>query len=258
MEKKCPTVDTQTVFSVAAFAKKEGRKIVTADVSGAFLLAKPVRDIYLLMPKDLTCDLLKLYPGVYDKYVNADGSMWTKADRAIYGTGDASKLWNDLVHETMTTNGYRRNPYDKCCYNKLVDGKQITVLVHVDDFFITSESQKVIDQVKQTLLDAFDKVTFCEGKIHNYLKMKFDYSHEDYIEVTQFRFTHALTEFYNIEETELVPAEPDLRKIHASIDLNEDARDGFHSLAYKLMYLAKITRPEILPAAHFLSTRVQH
>ena len=49
--------------------------------------------------------------------MNADGSMWTKADRAIYGTGDASKLWNDLVHETMTNDGYRRNPYDKCCYN---------------------------------------------------------------------------------------------------------------------------------------------
>ena len=103
MEKKCPTVDTQTVFSVAAIAKKEGRKIVTANVSGAFLLAKPVRDIYLLMPKDLTNDLLKLYPGIYDRYVNDNGSMWTKANRAIYGTGDASKLWNwnDLVHNMV-------------------------------------------------------------------------------------------------------------------------------------------------------------
>ena len=44
--------------------RQEEEKIVTADVSGAFLLAKPVRDIYLLMPKDLTNDLLKLYPGV--------------------------------------------------------------------------------------------------------------------------------------------------------------------------------------------------
>ena len=61
----------------------------------------------------------------------------------------------------------------------------------------------------------------------------------------QFGFTHALTEYYNIDDTELVPAEADLRKIHASDDLNEDARDGFHSLAYKLMYLAKRTRPEI-------------
>ena len=55
--------------------------------------------------------------------------------------------------------------------------------------------------------------------------MKFDYTHDDYLSVTQFGFTHALTEFYNIEETELVPAEPDLRKFHASNDLNEDARD---------------------------------
>ena len=45
---------------------------------------------------------------------------FTKANKAIYETGDASKLWNDLVHETMVSNDYVRNPYDKCCYNKVV------------------------------------------------------------------------------------------------------------------------------------------
>ena len=67
---------------------------------------------------------------------------------------------------------------------------------------------KAIDEAKKTLINAFDKVTFSGGKVHNYLKMKFDYTHDDYLSVTQFGFIHALPEFYNIEETELVPAEP--------------------------------------------------
>ena len=33
-------------------------------------------------------------------------------------------------------------------------------------------------------------------------------------------------------------------------------KEDFHSLAYKLHYLAKRCRPDILPAAQFLTTRV--
>lgn len=121
---------------------------------------------------------------------------------------------------------------------------------------MTSESDRALEEAKRMLLQAFDKVTFTDGKVHNYLKMKFDYTKE-YLSVTQYGFINSLTEFYNIEETESVPADANLRKVMNSTKLNESAKDGFHSLAYKLMYIAKRTRPEILPTAHFLSTRVQ-
>ena len=189
--------------------------------------------------------------------MNEDGTMWTKANKAIYGTGDASKLWHDLVDDTMTGNGYTQNPYDRCCYNKSVDGVQITVLLHVDDFLITSKSENALLQAKEMLLSAFDKVTFHEGEAQNYLKMKFDFSHPHYVSINQYGFIHGLTEYYNVTETELTPATKDLRKTPESPELNEQAKDGFHSLAYKMLYLAKRTRPDILVATHFLSTRVQ-
>ncbi len=256
-EKKSPTVNTQSVFAAAAIAKAEGRKVMTADVSGAFLLAKPTRDVYLLLPKDLTEQLVRMYPGQYETFVNEDGTMWTKADKAIYGTGDASKLWHDLVDDTMIKNGYTQNPYDRCCYNKIVDGVQITILLHVDDFFITCKLKKALEEAKQMLIGAFDKVTFHEGDVHNYLKMKFDFSHPHYVSINQYGFINSLTEYYNVTETELVPASKDLRKICDSPVLNESAKDGFHSLAYKMLYLAKRTRPDIMVATHFLSTRAQ-
>ena len=45
-----------------------------------------------------------MYPGKFDSFLNDDGTMWTKADKAIYGTGDASMLWHDLdlVDDTNT------------------------------------------------------------------------------------------------------------------------------------------------------------
>ena len=108
------------------------------------------------------------------------------------------------------------------------------------------------------LLSAFDKVTFHDGEIHNYLKMKLDFSNPQFVSISQYGFVQSLTEYYNIVETELTPADKDLRKLPDSPELNEQARDGFHSLAYKMLYLAKRTRPDILVATHFLSTRVQH
>ena len=122
---------------------------------------------------------------------------------------------------------------------------------------MTSESDRALEEAKRMLLQAFDKATFTDGKVHNYLKMKFDYTNAEYLSVTQYGFINSLTEFHNIEETELAPADANLRKVTNSTKLNESAKDGFHSLAYKLMYIAKRTRPEILPTAHFLSTRVQ-
>ena len=101
---------------------------------------------------------------------------------------------------------------------------QITILSHVDDFFITSKSEKALQQAKEMLLSAFDKVTFHEGDAHNYLKMKFDFSHPHYVSINQYGFIHGLTEYYNVVETELTPATKDLRKIPDS------------KLLYKLMF----------------------
>ena len=49
-------------------------------------------------------------------------------------------------------------------------------------------------------------MTFHDGEIHNYLKMKLDFSNPQFVSISQYGFIQSLTEYYNITETELTPA----------------------------------------------------
>ena len=60
----------------------------------------------------------------------------------------------DMMDDTMTKNGYTQNPYYRCCYDKIVDGVQITALRHVDDFFMTSKSEGASRQGAEIYLQA--------------------------------------------------------------------------------------------------------
>ena len=77
------------------------------------------KDNHLLSPKDITQQLLNMFPGRYDKFVNEDGTTWTMANKAIYGTGDAAKLWHDLVDATLKKNGYAQNGVSMIRYIRL-------------------------------------------------------------------------------------------------------------------------------------------
>lgn len=43
--------------------------------------------------------------------------------------------------------GFTLNPYDRCVANKMINGKQCTILWHVDDLKLSHEDPKVLDEV---------------------------------------------------------------------------------------------------------------
>ena len=64
--------------------------------------------------------------------------------------------------------GLKLNTYDKCVANKKINGKQCTIILHVDDLKISHMEKKVIDDIiKPTWVTG--------GKILEYLGMTLDY-----------------------------------------------------------------------------------
>ena len=72
--------------------------------------------------------------------------------KALYGTVQASFLfWHDLSKE-LTERGFGLNPYDSCVANKTVNGKQCTILWHVDDLKkISHEDPAVVEGIVKKL-----------------------------------------------------------------------------------------------------------
>eukprot|EP01033_Poteriospumella_lacustris_P011502 gene11502-8187_t len=62
---------------------------------------------------------------------------------------------------------------------------------------------------------------------------------------------------HDVEGTSTSPAPRDLFTLRESPALDADDKARFHTMVAKLAYLAKRTRPDILTAISFLSTRVQ-
>ena len=83
------------------------------------------------------------------------------------------------------------NPYDRCTANRMVNGKQQTILWHVDDFKI-SGSKKTNDEFIEVIRDEYEtifkdgsgKMTVSRGKKHKYLGMDLYFTTKGEVKVT--------------------------------------------------------------------------
>jgi len=129
-----PTVEISSVFMIGVIAAAEGRKVVTLDISGAYLHAKMPTDcaVYMRLNKYLSTIMIQL-SNHYAKYLNDDGKIVVRLDKALFECVQSSKLWYDRLCEVLYEMGYAVNDEDKCCFNKMVSSNQITICVDVDD-----------------------------------------------------------------------------------------------------------------------------
>ena len=77
--------------------------------------------------------------------------------------------------------GFEVNHHDPCAANKIVNGKQFTVLWHVDDLKLSHVDPKIVDDfiewAKMKCEDAeITKMKPSRGKVHDYLGVILDCS----------------------------------------------------------------------------------
>ena len=261
-----PTVATQTVFMVAAIAASERRAVAAVDVPGAFLKADMPTDgppVLMRLDKFLTSVLLELDPS-YQQYVRKDGTCIVQLTKALYGTIQAAKAWYDKISQDLIGLGFTINPADICCFNRVdSDGKQTTIIIHVDDLFITGPSELSLDstiaEIDNLYTDAEQSITIQRGKIIEYVGMVFNFETVGKVRVSMDNYViDLLSDLEYIPGAAETPAKSDLFQVRPDAEqLGDDQREQFHSTMAKIMYLAKRVRPDLLVAVAFLVRRVQ-
>ena len=261
-----PTVATQTVFMVASIAASENRSVAAVDVPGAFLKADMPTDgppVFMRLDKFLTSVLVDLDPS-YQQYVRKDGSCIVQLTKALYGTIQAAKAWYDKLSTDLIGLGFTINPADICCFNRLdAQGKQTTIIIHVDDLFITGPSELSLDatirEIDNLYTNTEQSITIQRGKIIEYLGMVFNFETAGRVRVSMDNYVvDLLSDLENIPGTAETPAKSDLFQVRPDAEkLGEHQRESFHSTMAKIMYLAKRVRPDLLVAVAFLVRRVQ-
>jgi hypothetical protein len=215
------------------------------------------RGVFMHIDPTLAAILVAIDP-IYLDFLRDDGSIIVELLKALYGCVESANLWYTLLSSTLVKDGFIMNPLDHCIFNKLVDGIQITVVIYVDDLFISSKSLSAISSLEALLLAKFTDITINDGLIHSYLGMTWDFSTPKSASITMPGYIDDVLSFAAVSGSAKTPATELLFNIIESPPLSAEASERFHTITAKLLYLAKRTRPDILLAISFLTTRVQH
>ena len=160
--------------------------------------------------------------------------------------------------------GFELNPYEWYCANKIKDGKQCTIVWHLDDLNISHVDPNVVTAVISDIQKEYgntDTVNFTSGKVHNYLGMKIYFSSPEKVEIT---FNDPIFDILDDAPDDMIgeavtPTGAHLFQINEEdlISLNDKAAVEFHHIVARLLFLCKRAHPDWQMAVAFLCTRLQ-
>jgi hypothetical protein len=219
--------------------------------------------------------LVEIAPDVYKPYVSRDNKgikqLLVQYQNALYGTMVASLLYYRKFVKSLTDVGFIINPYDPCVANNLIEGKQMTICFHVDDYKLSHRKEKIMDTMIEYLREEYESIfedgpgamTVSRGKIHKYLGMTLDYTVCGQVKITMFDYVKEILTAFDKAESKgggtKTSAVPDsLFKVDEScVKLAENKAVEFHNLVAKTLYVTKRARLDTCTSIAFLTTRVR-
>ena len=85
--------------------------------------------------------------------------------------------------------------------NRMVNGHQQTIVIHVNDLMITCKSQAANEEVVNKLREIYKEVSATEGKVHSYIGITFDFSKAGKVKLSQEGYTGDLVLHYKINKS---------------------------------------------------------
>ena len=272
-ETSAPTVATEALILTCVIDAIEGRDVATCDIPGAFMQSDMKGKVVMKLEGVMAEVILKIDPNLYTKYIakeNGKDVIYVILQKALYGTLQAALLFWQNLSTQLKEWGFVINPYDFCVANKIIDGKQCTIVWHVDDLKISHMDPKV----NTTILNLLDAkygqeivagkrapLTVTRGKKHDYLGILLDYSEPGYVKLDMTAYVRKVLEEVrdDMDGTATSPAAEYLFQIVDGVPLLDEATsEFFHATVAKLLFLCKRGRPDIQTAIAFLCTRVQN
>ena len=111
-------------------------------------------NVHILLEGTIAELIVKLELSLYRKHIwyNQKGKpmLYVQLKKALFGTLQATLLFWKLLSNTLKEWGFKLNDYDQCVANNTINGKQFTIIWHLDNLKISHIDKKVIeDMIKQ-------------------------------------------------------------------------------------------------------------
>ena len=265
-----PTASLESLIVTLLIDAYEGRYVGTYDVPGAYLQAslspKPGNERVLMRLVGNFVDIMcKVNPEHLKNVTIENGKkvLYMEVLQAIYGCIESALRWYELYSETLSKEGFKINPYDRCVANNIINGKQCTVVWYVDDNKISHEEPKVVTEVIDLMKKHFGDLTITRGNKHRFLGMNITINQDKSIEIEMKDQLQEAIDMFTLHEGSEVkeevtsPARRHLREVDEKCaPLGQVKREAFHSIVAKLLWIMKRSRPDLETAVSYLCTRV--
>ena len=250
-----------------AIDAKENRDVAIVDIPGAFMQADMDEIVHMRLEGTMAQLLIKLDPSLYKQYTvieNGKTVLYLLMLKALYGTLRAALLFWQKLTNKLKAWGFTINPYDWCVANKMINGKQCTIVWHVDDLKISHVSADTVTDVIKTIDDEFGKeapITVHRGKVQDYLGMTLDFNTKGKAKIKMIDYLENMLEDLpaDMRGVATTPAANHLFDVNTKnpIYLDEEKSGLFHHVVANTLFLCKRARPDVQTAVAFLCTRVR-
>ncbi len=208
--------------------------------------------------------MVKTNPKLYRQYVILEKGrsvLYLRLQKALYGMMKRALLFYRKLVSELQEMGFEMNPYDPCVANKMVNGIQMTIRWHVEDFMISHLSQDEIMKIVQGIKDIYGEILAkTVGTVHDYLGMTFDYSFTKEVRINNWDYLRKVIKEFPEEIMGVcaTPASDHLFKVQEDgRKLSKELAEVFHHTVYQLLFAANRARRDIQMAVSFLTTWVK-
>jgi hypothetical protein len=162
-----------------------------------------------------------------------------------------------VIRDFLLGYEFVQNAKDLCVFNKMIDGKQLTVGVYVDDTKSTSESMEALLWLRDMFEKRFPGMAVTIGPVHSFLGETWDYSKPGTVKVTMEGFIGQLLDDFDVSGTATTPASADVFEVDPDSPLLSEARRArFQTGVQKCAWLSKRVVPVLGVGLSFLLPRV--
>jgi hypothetical protein len=253
------TISLQVVYLLFNIATYYRCTLSTVDIRGAFLNAEftPADSpIYLKINKDVVPYWVKQDPNALP-YVSSTGELILLLDRFLYGLKQSPLKFQLHLSRTLLAAGYRQSINDECLFYKRTKSGFSYISTHSDDLLLCCSCEKLAHEFKDTLIKTYNDIVYNEHA-SSYIGMSIKRSTDlKKLYVSQNGLTNRII-------ADFLPDSFPTASSPASSHLFNNTSTGpsydrikYLSLIMAMMYVARLTRPDVLLAISFLATKSQ-
>ena len=197
-----PTVSTESMFITSTIAASKKRHVQCYDVPSAFVNTDVDENVLMVLKGELVEMMVHIAPQIYRKHITVDKKgtpvLYVKLQKALYGLMQASLLFYRKLRKELEDFGFTVNPYDPCVANKDVgDGKQLTVIWHVDDLMGLCVVDFELTKLSCYLANIYGpKLTMHVGNKHNYLGVDLEFKQDGRLDVSMVNYLKNVIEAF--------------------------------------------------------------